>query len=45
MCKQIMVWTFMGKARFYEALRNYSDSIIQVGLISLQKMQDRDKGF
>ena len=30
--KQIMVWTFMGNARMYEALRDYGDRISQIGL-------------
>ena len=29
--KQIMVWTFMGNARMYEALRDYGDRISQIG--------------
>ena len=32
--KQIMVWTFMGNARMYEALRDYGDRISQIGLFS-----------
>ena len=28
--KQIMVWTFMGNARMYEALRDYGDRISQI---------------
>ena len=34
--KQIMVWTFMGNARMYEALRDYGDRISQIGLFSLR---------
>jgi len=26
-CKKIMVWTLMGNARMYEALRDYGDRI------------------
>lgn len=29
-----MVWTFMGNARMYEALRDYGNRISQVGLFS-----------
>ena len=32
--KQIMVWTFMGNARMYEALRDYGDRISQIGLFA-----------
>ena len=32
--KQIMVWTFMGNARMYDALRDYGDRISQIGLFS-----------
>lgn len=31
-----MVWTFMGNARMYEALRDYGDRISQVGLFSFK---------
>lgn len=34
--KKIMVWTFMGNARMYEALRDYGDRISQVGLFSFK---------
>ena len=34
--KQIMVWTFMGNARMYEALRDYGDRISQIGLFSFK---------
>ncbi len=34
--KQIMVWTFMGNARMYEALQNYGDRISQIGLFSFK---------
>lgn len=34
--KQIMVWTFMGNARMYQALRNYGDRINQIGLFSFK---------
>ncbi len=34
--KQIMVWTFMGNARMYEALRKYGDRISQIGLFSFK---------
>ena len=37
--KQIMVWTFMGNARMYEALRDYGDRISQIGL-SIYKSAD-----
>ncbi len=30
--KRIMVWTFMGNARMYEALRDYGDRIDTIGL-------------
>lgn len=30
--KKIMVWTFMGNARMYEALRDYGNRISQIGL-------------
>ena len=29
--KQIMVWTFMGNTRMYQALRDYGDRISQTG--------------
>ena len=31
-----MVWTFMGNARMYEALRDYGDRISQIGLFSFK---------
>lgn len=34
--KQIMVWTFMGNNRMYEALRDYGDRISQIGLFSFK---------
>lgn len=34
--KQIMVWTFMGNARMYNALRDYGDRISQIGLFSFK---------
>ena len=34
--KRIMVWTFMGNARMYEALRNYGDRIDTIGLFSFK---------
>jgi len=34
--KQIMVWTFMGNARMYDALRDYGDRISQIGLFSFK---------
>ena len=34
--KQIMVWTFMGNARMYQALRDYGDRISQIGLFSFK---------
>ena len=34
--KQIMVWTFMGNTRMYEALRDYGNRISQVGLFSFK---------
>ena len=34
--KQIMVWTFMGNTRMYQALRNYGDRISQIGLFSFK---------
>ena len=34
--KKIMVWTFMGNARMYTALRNYGDRISQIGLFSFK---------
>lgn len=34
--KQIMVWTFMGNTRMYEALRDYGDRISQIGLFSFK---------
>ena len=33
--KKIMVWTFMGNARMYTALRNYGDRISQIGYAHL----------
>ena len=34
--KKIMVWTFMGNTRMYEALRDYGDRISQIGLFSFK---------
>ncbi len=34
--KQIMVWTFMGNTRMYQALRDYGDRISQIGLFSFK---------
>lgn len=34
--KKIMVWTFMGNARMYEALRDYGNRISQIGLFSFK---------
>lgn len=34
--KKIMVWTFMGNARMYEALNKYGDRISQIGLFSFK---------
>ena len=34
--KKIMVWTFMGNARMYNALRDYGDRISQIGLFSFK---------
>ena len=34
--KEIMVWTFMGNARMYQALRDYGDRISQIGLFSFK---------
>ena len=34
--KKIMVWTFMGNARMYEALEKYGDRIDTVGLFSFK---------
>ena len=34
--KKIMIWTFMGNSRMYQALRDYSGRISQVGLFSFQ---------
>lgn len=34
--KKIMVWTFMGNARMYEALRDYGDRIDTVGIFSFK---------
>ena len=34
--KKVMVWTFMGNARMYTALRNYGDRISQIGLFSFK---------
>lgn len=31
-----MVWTFMGNARMYEALRDYGDRIDTIGLFSFK---------
>ena len=37
--KQIMVWTFMGNARMYEALRDYGDRITDHLLLFLPYIQ------
>lgn len=34
--KKVMVWTFMGNARMYTALRKYGDRINQIGLFSFK---------
>lgn len=34
--KKVMVWTFMGNARMYNALRDYGNRISQVGLFSFE---------
>lgn len=34
--KKVMVWTFMGNARMYEALKNYGDRIDTVGVFSFK---------
>ena len=34
--KKIMVWTYMGNARMYEALNKYGDRISQIGLFSFK---------
>ena len=34
--KRIMVWTFMGNSRMYEALRDYGDRIDTIGLFSFK---------
>ncbi len=34
--KQIMVWTFMGNTRMYQAFRDYGDRISQIGLFSFK---------
>ena len=34
--RQIMVWTFMGNSRMYQALRDYGDRISQIGLFSFK---------
>ena len=34
--KKIMVWTFMGNTRMYNALRDYGDRISQIGLFSFK---------
>lgn len=34
--KRIMVWTFMGNARMYEALRDYGDRIDTIGLFTFK---------
>ncbi len=36
--KQIMVWTFMGNARMYQALRDYGDRISQVNRCEAERM-------
>lgn len=34
--KKIMVWTFMGNSRMYQALWDYGDHISQIGLFSFK---------
>ena len=34
--KKIMVWTFMGNTRMYNALHDYGDRISQIGLFSFK---------
>ena len=34
--RKCMVWTFMGNARMYTALKNYGDRLSQVGLFSFK---------
>ena len=34
--RQVMVWTFMGNTRMYQALRDYGDRISQIGLFSFK---------
>lgn len=34
--KRIMVWTFMGNSRMYQALRDYGDRIDTIGLFSFK---------
>jgi hypothetical protein len=34
--KRIMVWTFMGNSRMYEALLDYGDRIDTIGLFSFK---------
>lgn len=34
--KKVMVWTFMGNARMYEALQNYGDRMDTVGIFSFK---------
>ena len=34
--KKIMVWTFMGNTRMYEALEKYGDRIDTIGLFSFK---------
>ena len=36
MGKKIMVWTFMGNTRMYNAQRDYGDRISQIGLFSFK---------
>ena len=34
--REVMVWTFMGNARMWEALQKYGDRISQIGLFSFK---------
>ena len=34
--REVMVWTFMGNTRMYQALRDYGDRISQIGLFSFK---------
>lgn len=35
--KRCMVWSFMGNARMYEALRDYGDRLDTVGIFTLKE--------